>query len=171
MLGSSAELGATEAMIREDVRNNSAWNHRYFLVFGAEELRAGGRGWGTVVDEEIVDREVEYAKAKISMAPQNQSPWNYLRGVLRRAGRKLSEEEDFAAGFVEVGDLLGEGTVRSSFAVDWLSECWAEQGELERAREGLQALARKWDPVRKGYWEYRARLLEEGSGGMGEVRG
>ena len=170
MLGSSAELGATEALIREDVRNNSAWNHRYFLVFGAEELRAGsGRGSGIVVDEEVVDREVEYAKGKIRAAPQNQSPWNYLRGVLKRAGRKLSEEEDFASEFVETGDLLGEGTVRSSFAVDWLSECWAEQGEVGRAREGLEALASKWDPIRKGYWEYRARLLEEG-GEIGESR-
>ena len=39
-------------MIEEDVRNNSAWNHRWFLVFGTD---SGGE-----VSKEIVDRELEY---------------------------------------------------------------------------------------------------------------
>lgn len=159
-----AELAATEALIREDVRNNSAWNHRYFLCFGAEELRrkeAGEVGPG-VVDEDLVDREVAYAEAKIRLAPQNPSPWNYLRGVLRRAGRRVSEEQAFAAGFVGA-DVMGE-EVKSSHAVDWLAESWAERGDEARARECWAALARKWDPIRKNYWDYRARNLGGGGG-------
>ena len=157
LLSSSAELAATDSFIREDVRNNSAWNHRYFLCFGADELRLGKREARKIVDEELVDREVEYTKGKIRMAPQNQSPWNYLRGVHRRASRRLSEEQQFAAEFV--GDVNGE-EVRSSHAVDWLAECFAEQGESVKAKECLRALAKKWDPVRKNYWDYRANTLD-----------
>ena len=47
-----AELKWTESMIEEDVRNNSAWNHRWFLVFGTDN--------GGEVSKEIVDRELEY---------------------------------------------------------------------------------------------------------------
>jgi protein farnesyltransferase/geranylgeranyltransferase type-1 subunit alpha len=165
MLSSPAELAATEALIVEDVRNNSAWNHRYFLCFGADELRRGKEEARKVVDEELIDREVEYTKAKIRLAPQNQSPWNYLKGVLKRGGRSLVEEQEFAAGFV--GDVNGE-EVRSSHAVDWVAECFAEQGESEKAKECLEALGRKWDPVRKNYWDYRAKQLDSAvaAGGM-----
>jgi protein farnesyltransferase/geranylgeranyltransferase type-1 subunit alpha len=157
VLSSSAELASTEALIREDVRNNSAWNHRYFLCFGADELRLGTEEARKVADEDLIDREVEYTKAKIRLAPQNQSPWNYLKGVLRRGGRSMTEEQEFAAEFVR--DVNGED-VRSSHAVDWLAECFAELGENERAKEYLQALGRKWDPIRKNYWDYRAQQLD-----------
>jgi protein farnesyltransferase/geranylgeranyltransferase type-1 subunit alpha len=157
MLSSSAELASTEALIREDVRNNSAWNHRYFLRFGADELRLGKEEARKVVDEDLIDQEVDYTKAKITLAPQNPSPWNYLKGVLRRGGRSMTEEQEFAAGFV--GDVNGD-EVRSSHAVDWLAECFAEQGESDRAKECLQALGRKWDPIRKNYWDYRVKMLD-----------
>ena len=43
------ELPDVEELIDEDVRNNSAWNHRYFVVFGR----------GKDVDSEVVVREIE----------------------------------------------------------------------------------------------------------------
>jgi protein farnesyltransferase/geranylgeranyltransferase type-1 subunit alpha len=47
------ELQWTESMIEEDVRNNSAWNHRFYLVFGRNEGKVE-------VEKEIVVREIEY---------------------------------------------------------------------------------------------------------------
>ena len=166
LLSSPAELAVTDAFIREDVRNNSAWSHRYFLCFGADELLRGKAEAAQVVDEDLVDREVDYSKAKIRLAPQNPSPWNYLKGVLRRGGRSVTTEQAFAAEFVP--DVNGEH-VRSSHAVDWLADCFAEQGQPDKARECLQALARKWDPIRKNYWDYRARQLDSAAtlGGSG----
>lgn len=158
LLEDEQELRAVEGMIEEDVRNNSAWNHRYFLCFGAEELKRKKEGMGgTVVDEELVDREVEYACGKIGLAPQNGSPWNYLKGVLKRGGRELQTMQGFCEGFVG-DDLLGEG-VRSSHAVDWLAEIYQKQGEQRRAVECLDALSKKWDPIRANYWEYRKKQV------------
>jgi protein farnesyltransferase/geranylgeranyltransferase type-1 subunit alpha len=44
------ELSWTEKMLREDVRNNSAWNHRWYLVFGRD---------GEERPKEIIERELE----------------------------------------------------------------------------------------------------------------
>jgi protein farnesyltransferase/geranylgeranyltransferase type-1 subunit alpha len=46
------ELRWTEGMIADDVRNNSAWNHRYYIVVGARN--------GESVTEDIVKREIKY---------------------------------------------------------------------------------------------------------------
>ncbi len=45
------ELEWTHSMIEADVRNNSAWNHRHYLVFGSNRGKPS---------KDIVDREIEY---------------------------------------------------------------------------------------------------------------
>ncbi len=45
------EIVDIERLLDEDVRNNSAWNHRWFVVFGRGE-----------VGEEVVEREIEYVQ-------------------------------------------------------------------------------------------------------------
>lgn len=195
LFDSPTELDAIETLLREDVRNNSAWNHRWFLCFGKDELKygrggKGGGGGGVVVDEDLIDREVAFAQEKILLAPQNQSPWNYLRGLYRKAGRPLAELRSFAEQFAATQDggdddqddddndeenqeaqmerererereqvLDLEEGVRSSHALDLLADIYAAVGETERARKVLEVLGRRWDPVRKGYWDYKAGLL------------
>lgn len=70
---------------------------------------------------------------------------------------------------VEDADTGGKRTekqelgVRSSHAVEWLSEIYAQDGTDEgadRAKECLRALGEKWDVIRKGYWEWRVEKLE-----------
>jgi protein farnesyltransferase/geranylgeranyltransferase type-1 subunit alpha len=72
---SPTELSDGDSLLRTDVRNNSAWNHRFFLVFGRQEEDSS-----FVPAPEIVDRELEYAKTAVFEAPQNPCPWIYLRG-------------------------------------------------------------------------------------------
>jgi len=50
-LWDAGELEAIEDLLEKDVRNNSAWNHRYFVVCGNEN------GVG-VADQGIRDREI-----------------------------------------------------------------------------------------------------------------
>lgn len=108
-----------------------------------------------------MEREIEYAKEAIRKAPQNQSPWSYLRGVVRikckGEGEGLQELRGFAEEFV---DLEREDEVRSSWALDLLAEVYAaEEGERERAGRVLELLGRRYDPIRKNYWDYRRGLL------------
>jgi protein farnesyltransferase/geranylgeranyltransferase type-1 subunit alpha len=157
-----AELAATQNLIEDDVRNNSAWAHRFFLVFSDPHV-ATAELPATVHDPKvptsIVDREVEYAKEKIALAPQNQSGWNYLRGALTKGGRNVSDVREFAEQFVSNLGEEGED-VKSSHALDLLVDVYRQLGHVDKARLGLRRLREKWDPVREGYWKYRESELD-----------
>ena len=164
---SPAEFASTEKFINDDVRNNSAWNHRWFLCFGKEALPENKTSSALVIDEDLLDREIAYTQRKIQMAPQNPSPWSYLRGLIHRSDgtRQMSDLEAFASQFTgqksqAIGVGLPRDGVKSTYALDWLADCYAERGQNQEAREILLgSLAGKWDPIRKAYWEYRADLL------------
>lgn len=155
---SPREIADVEKLLDEDVRNNSAWNHRFMLRFGPREhqldagLPAGGAG--TVIDEDVVDAELEYAKQKIVLAPQNRSPWSYARGVLGVAGRSLAEWGEFVGGFVDADE------VKSTHALEWLADVYlAEQQKQEEAVRMLTLLKEKYDPIRRNYWDYRIKMV------------
>lgn len=135
--------------------------------------------------DHVVERELTYTRAKVELAPQNPSPWNYLRGVLRVAGRDVRTERPFAERFA---DLDREDEVRSSHALDFLADVYAEGlgetsvesgdvgtgkgkdvakgGERDKAGKALELLARRYDPIRRNYWNWRRGLI-----GLAEVRG
>ena len=104
------------------------------------------------VSPDIIGREIEYAKTKIIWAPQNQSPWLYLRGVVRQQGKGLVFLKYFAEQFA---DLSMEDDVRSTHALDLLADAYAEEQETEKSARALDLLANRYDPIRKNYWEYR----------------
>ncbi|KAL6237432.1 hypothetical protein BDW75DRAFT_82735 [Aspergillus navahoensis] len=176
---SPRELADVNSLLNSDVRNNSAWNHRYMLRFGprsnepdAGMVNAGGppaeKGRLAVVDEDLVDEELKYAQDQIIRAPENRSPWSYARGVLRAASRPLSEWTEFAQKFVvdkrdDQGQIV-DVSVKSSHAVEWLADVYADAGENGRAEavRMLNLLKDKYDPIRKNYWNYRIQTIEAG---------
>jgi len=66
------ELEYVERLLDEDVRNNSAWNQRFFLL--NHEVN-GGR-----LDGRTLEREVDFTLAALRKVADNESAWNYLRG-------------------------------------------------------------------------------------------
>ncbi|KAJ5778229.1 hypothetical protein N7520_001475 [Penicillium odoratum] len=163
------EIEDINVLLKADVRNNSAWNHRYTLRFGPrsdDEHDAGMANAGVmsitpaqkgvlaVVDEDMVDGELLYAQQAIVRAPENRSPWWYARGVLFASGRKLEEWEDFAKKFI-VGDV-----VKSSHALEWLADVYAADGERKGGAVEMLDLLMKYDPIRKNYWDYRVKMLD-----------
>ena len=66
---------AVVASLQEDLRNNSAWNHRWFVVTRE----------ATPAPPAAAARELDFAFAAIARAPNNESPWNYVRAYLRAA--------------------------------------------------------------------------------------
>ncbi|WFD34490.1 galactose-6-sulfurylase [Malassezia cuniculi] len=65
------ELAFVDKLLDEDVRNNSAWSHRWFCCFGRES--------GVTREDEIA-----YVAKRLAVAPNNGSAWNYLRGLHRK---------------------------------------------------------------------------------------
>lgn len=64
------ELPDVDRLLSEDVRNNSAWNQRYWVY----KTRPAG------FTQDDLKAEVTYALEKIVLAPRNESPWSYLKG-------------------------------------------------------------------------------------------
>ncbi|EEP79898.1 hypothetical protein UREG_04740 [Uncinocarpus reesii 1704] len=182
---SPRELSDVEALIESDVLNNSAWNHRWVLRFGPRggtpdsgvpnpTDQGGSRGRLDIADEDLIDAEIEYAKSKIVIAPENRSPWVYARAVLRAAGRPLADLKAFASRFVieEIkDDEAVDYQVKSSLAVEWLADVLAEEAQTVReptrtaeckveAVKMLNLLKEKYDPIRKHYWDYRIHAIE-----------
>ncbi|KAK6334150.1 CAAX geranylgeranyltransferase alpha subunit [Orbilia brochopaga] len=147
------ELALTTKMLGEDIRNNSAWNHRFFVVFGA--LPDGQKP-----AEEVVEREIEFAKKAIQLTPQNPSPWSYIKAVLRKGNVGLATLQSFCEQFSPVSS---PDDIKSSHALDVLSEIYDEAGDAAKAEKALELLASKFDPVRKNYWRYRRRQLGSNS--------
>ena len=103
-----------------------------------------------------------FAKSAIRLAPQNQSPWNYVRGLQRQANGPaalpLTSLQSFANEFAKVES---PDDVRSSHALDLLADIYAaESGKMAEASKALDLLAEKYDPIRANYWNWRKAKLD-----------
>lgn len=63
------ELNYIDSLLDSDVRNNSAWNQRYFVINNTSGFT-----------ETVLAQEYNYTFEKILNAKENESAWNYLRG-------------------------------------------------------------------------------------------
>ena len=70
-LFSRAELNYATQRLMEDLRNNSAWNYRYFIV---------GRLSNNFKEQQWVDEEVGFTLLCVEKDPANESSWSYLSG-------------------------------------------------------------------------------------------
>jgi len=142
------EIEYTTLLLHKDVRNNSAWNHRFFLIFGRVDT----------VSEDVYERETKFIEECIFLAPQNPSPWNYLRGMLSRMNKPLSAIEVLCTHYAPIGN---PDSVLSSHALDLLADIWAETpGTKDNAVKALELLSQKYDPIRANYWNHRRVLLQ-----------
>lgn len=68
-----------DKLISKDVRNNSAWNQRFFV------LKYTG------LDTDVLKYEVHYAINRIRLVKDNESSWNFLRGILAEGDGTLDQ--------------------------------------------------------------------------------
>lgn len=139
------ELAFVSAMIDKDARNNSAWTHRFFLLLSRKNTK-----------QDIFDLEVQYAKDKIALCPQNPSPWNYLLGIYRQMDKLLSEIKDFCKVFAD----LTKETISSSYALEALARIAVEEGDPLLACQYYDLLLQKYDPMRAPYWNYLKQKIK-----------
>lgn len=141
------EVSSVEFMLREDVRNNSAWHHRFFVVFDS------GVRTGDEDRDAVLKRELNFTKDKIALAPNNLSAWNYLRGILDKTGRKYGTLRDFVLPYTvtrkqsfdsgeeeEVYDLDNpvpspNASLPCALAIEFLADIHMEEGSYDQAAE------------------------------------
>lgn len=142
-------------LISEDVRNNSAWNQRYFVV-------NNHLGWSDI----NVQSEVCYTLEKIKFVKNNESAWNYLRGVLLHDNRGISGNSIVTSFCEELYKNRCRSPYLLAFIIDICDEA-IRKGETnsfhnaDRAVELCQALASKYDKIRSKYWNYICDKLKK----------
>ncbi len=141
--GALAEEDAfSRQMIERDVRNNSAWNERFWV---AEQL-----GW--FADPGKTGAEVEYALQQARRAPSNESPWLYLRGIAQRCpgAVEVARLEELAAQWVLCVPVRA--------LLVFLHE---KSGNAEAALRVCRECADTVDTLRSKYWSYRAATISK----------
>lgn len=73
------ELVFVDRLIGADLRNNSAWNQRYFVLNH------------TGFSDDVIQYEINYVMNRIRLVKNNESTWNYLRGLLQHGSGKLDQ--------------------------------------------------------------------------------
>ncbi|KAJ3191951.1 Methyltransferase-like protein 7B [Irineochytrium annulatum] len=148
-----SELVDMNRLIDEDVRNNSAWNHRFFYFTS----RPNGFS-----DADLAD-EIKFTIQMIRLAPHNESPWNYLRGILKHNKKRLNDIADVTAVATQyaTGDRPQYVSFAGSLMLDWIvEEMSMSPGMAEEFREKgkkvCDELAEK-DPIRARFWMYRKK--------------
>lgn len=162
----AGERAWIEELLEKDVRNNSAWHHRFFVVW------ASGVRRGDEDREAVCRRELAFAKEKIALAPNNASAWNYLRGVLEHTKTPLCGLASFvqlytvpsASPASDVLDLDNPAPTEGAElpcvnALEFLADIYEEDGgqRVSQAVEIWKSLANEHDTMRKKYWEYRIK--------------
>lgn len=138
------ELEFTEILLTEDVRNNSAWNQRYFVLSQTGQLN----------DSEKLESEVNYTLKKIKEVPNNESSWNYLRGILQ--SKPLTS---FNQIWKECEEMYENASSRSPHLLAFMVDCLQELLQFQRAIALCQDLAQNHDKIRKEYWNFVARKI------------
>ncbi|XP_046385956.1 protein farnesyltransferase/geranylgeranyltransferase type-1 subunit alpha isoform X2 [Ischnura elegans] len=155
------ELDFVARLIEDDVRNNSAWNQRYFVINNTR-----------LFTPEVIEREVNYTLEKIKVATNNESAWNYLRGVLEHQENGLAGQGGLVKQFCEelYTSYPAGAKGKSPYLLAYLVDLHEEQMQLgigdksehlKIALEICESLAAEHDTIRRGYWNYVAQSLEK----------
>ncbi|CUM45317.1 uncharacterized protein AC631_00433 [Debaryomyces fabryi] len=138
------ELQFVDQNLEYDLRNNSAWTHRFFLKFGPQN-----------VSQDIVTQEIELTKSKILICPQNPSSWNYLFGIYKKFNKDVSELYEFCLTFANVQESPDvEVVITSTYALEMLATIYQRRRQPALAVKVYDLLSTTYDPIRANYWNY-----------------
>lgn len=141
-----------DRLIAEDIRNNSAWNQRFFVL----------KHYGFTPD--VIQGEIIYAINRIRVVKNNESAWNYLIGILKQSGDGFLDQFPIVQEFAE--ELYSSG-VRSPYLLAFLidlyqEQCLNEENALEKENLSRKVynlcdeMSKKHDVIRRKYWQYVA---------------
>jgi protein farnesyltransferase/geranylgeranyltransferase type-1 subunit alpha len=151
----SNELEYVDSLIRRDIRNNSAWNQRYFVINNTKDTS----------DHETIRDEIEFCKNKIGLVVDNESVWNYLRAFLKNLTAYPKDLVDFCFDLYEKTEenhspflilficdyyetQLNEMVLNNSANTDEFKSIFNKAIRL------LEQLATKYDVIREKYWVF-----------------
>ena len=142
-----------DQLLDDDIRNNSAWNQRYFVIAHTTGFK-----------DDVIERELDYVEKRIRSYPDNESSWNYLRGIVRFRSTNLSDQrvwnycEQLYKGAFQQEQLHRQ---QWRFLLGYMIELLVDDDRDEKREENkrliqnlCEQLASTVDPIRRKYWRY-----------------
>ncbi|KAJ3415275.1 hypothetical protein HDV05_005285 [Chytridiales sp. JEL 0842] len=151
-----SELNDMNRLIEEDVRNNSAWNHRYYYFENRKEELA---------PEDLLS-ELRYSISKIRLAPNNESPWNYIRGLKKLSKTLLGDDQEVLQLAKSLNSSDNFVPQSYSYILDHLEDQiavetdFAAKGKLVEEAAKVCAHLQENDTVRARFWAFRRSRLD-----------
>jgi len=142
------ELEYIHSLLLVDARNNSAWNQRYFIVTKKATIP---------ISQERLSTEVNYALSFIQKAPNNQSPWVYLKGLFK--GKNYSIFPSLKNTMLEYREKYPACPHVISLLLDIYEQSNTTE-DLKLAVKMADELANSYDVLHKKYWNYRKNKIE-----------
>mmetsp|Transcript_957 Transcript_957/g.1058 ORF Transcript_957/g.1058 Transcript_957/m.1058 type:complete len:306 (+) Transcript_957:129-1046(+) len=142
------ELEFIEKLLIADIRNNSAWNQRWFVVHNGPDP----------VTSQILEREVLYTFKSIDTCINNESSWNYLRGLSKYHPELVNQIKAKCLQFdINDSDILKNK--ESPFALSLLADLREVEGSLESYKHAEKLYSRLCDidRIRIKYWTRKAQ--------------
>lgn len=155
------ELIYVDKLISDDVRNNSAWNQRFFVL----------KHTGFTTD--VLQREIHYVMNRIRFVKNNESTWNFLRGLLLEGDGTLDQFPEV----VEFCEELYQNGVTSPYLIAFLIDLYEEkylrylnhnneqiditsnineQNLFDKVLQLCEIMELQHDTIRQKYWHYVA---------------
>lgn len=156
-----------DKLIKNDVRNNSAWNHRWFACHRAEK--------DTPLSYESAILEADYAIGIAEIDPFNESPWRYLIGILKEQWRQKDKAalkptnllDEYEGKILKIKNSIternggdGDSCVNLISALIDILEMKQNISAFKDAAQFAHNLAFEHDPIRKKYWILRENTLK-----------
>lgn len=139
------ELTFLDFLLNQDYRNNSAWNQRHYVFVHAPHLTT-------------LEKEINTALSWIAKSPNNQSPWNYIKGLFaKKSFDDLPEVEQRCRDAIVKYPVCPNP---HSLLIDIL-ERRNTRDALTQAQEHCSKLADSLDSVHKKYWLFRRDEIEK----------
>jgi protein farnesyltransferase/geranylgeranyltransferase type-1 subunit alpha len=137
------EFDYVAEMLKRDFRNNSVWNYRYFLVENTTDL-----------SESVRESEIKYAFGFIGRSPNNESAWNYAKGM---AFHHCISKQICQYLLRETQDLLKRASV-NVFGNATLVKCHEVLGTKEDLKAAIDTCRslETLDGIRARYWNFKS---------------
>ncbi|OMJ26454.1 Protein farnesyltransferase/geranylgeranyltransferase type-1 subunit alpha [Smittium culicis] len=170
----------TKLKIEQDIRNNSAWNQLYFVLknyFLLNEKSTPELNGAINPNIQsncdvstLLIQHIEFATSKIYLAPNNESSWVFIQGLLRLHGPELlyTDLHSKIAQILSLNDKKSEYLSQSRFYWEYLAKYYLHKRDSltsdisnprfldynNKAKDSYEKLANSLDPIRKNYWNY-----------------
>uniref|UniRef100_A0AC35TRF7 Protein farnesyltransferase/geranylgeranyltransferase type-1 subunit alpha n=1 Tax=Rhabditophanes sp. KR3021 TaxID=114890 RepID=A0AC35TRF7_9BILA len=146
----------TNLMLSSDLRNNSVWHYRNFVVSTI---------YGNNQDYSLIEREIKFVKDAITRVVNNESAWSYLFGLLG-----MAKPEDVLMVYNFARDTAKEKKRSKIQANVFLMDLFTEMDSKDQLREllndefkvAVQETSSELvacDEQRGQYWEDLGKLL------------